>query len=396
MAPFARFTEILLGDEGMQGILEAIREDIDVSVAWKGPSSSTALCSGDELFCERASTWPLQELTRIYASWSVSVAGRVMGCLLADVPAERRDEADEKIEDGISAIRLFYGQTLAQDRLKSEWRNDLVHDLLHNRIVHMEELVNRAKTFRWDLDSGTVCLIVAADSGERSAMPTALPDAFWELARSRVRASFPRSIFSQEGRSLVFLLPVSPQTKGFRQFDMMLSEMLEPLCSDLSSRWSVRALAAVGGWRSSPLSSHASYQEARQTLAILRSHMRHRSVASWNELGGLRLIASLADSGPGKEFCETTLGPLLDEKNVELLKTLSCIEESNGDMRSVAQKMSLHYNTVKYRIAKIWDLLGIDPRDADGRFCLSLALRIYKIVETDEPQDPTPRARSRT
>ncbi|MBQ7262362.1 MAG: hypothetical protein IJR14_01455, partial [Synergistaceae bacterium] len=134
MAPFARFTEILLGDEGMQGILEAIREDIDVSVAWKGPSSSTALCSGDELFCERASTWPLQELTRIYASWSVSVAGRVMGCLLADVPAERRDEADEKIEDGISAIRLFYGQTLAQDRLKSEWRNDLVHDLLHNRI----------------------------------------------------------------------------------------------------------------------------------------------------------------------------------------------------------------------------------------------------------------------
>ena len=76
------------------------------------------------------------------------------------------------------------------------------------------------------------------------------------------------------------------------------------------------------------------------------------------------------------------LAPLMHDEaqNGELLKTLLCIEESGGNMRDVAQKLSMHYNTVKYRAGKIWKILGVDPENAEERFNLSLALRIYKVL----------------
>ena len=382
MNSFVRFTEILLGNGGIQRILNAIHEELGTAVAWKEARTGTVVCSGDRYFCERASTYPLKELMRLYDFREVRASRQLAGHLLLNVPSGNTRENAERVENGVSAIRLFYGQKIARDKLESGYRDNFVRDLLYNKIAHPEELANRARAFHWQLDGGVVCVIATFTTESGGKAEQEISDDFWELIRVRIRAFFPQSVFSQEARSIIFLLSLGPQAGDPRQFNLRLNEVWETLCRDLRERYSVEALIAAGGYRDSPLLAHASYQEARQALRILENSPRERNFVFWDNLGGDRLIATLADSEAARDFCKSTLAPLIgdESKNGELLKTLLCIEENNGNMRNVAQKLSMHYNTVKYRAGRIWEILGIDPENADERFNLSLAIRIYKIL----------------
>jgi purine catabolism regulator len=43
--------------------------------------------------------------------------------------------------------------------------------------------------------------------------------------------------------------------------------------------------------------------------------------------------------------------------------------------------LHVHVNTLRYRLGKIQELLGVDLHDVDARFVLELALRVHAILE---------------
>ncbi|MDR1378803.1 MAG: helix-turn-helix domain-containing protein [Synergistaceae bacterium] len=384
MNSFACFLEILLEGEDIHKLLKAIREDIGIDVAWKDMRTGAVFCSGAPLFCERATTYPLKELMRLYAFQEVRLSCQLLGYLLLNTSPSSEKTKEENLVNSLAAIQLIYRQTILQEKMESEYRNNFVQDLLYNRIVHQEELINRARTFHWQLDGGVICLIIALSRKYIGKKDLATHD-FWELSCVRIRAFFPQSIFSQEAHSIVFLLSYNPDANDLRHFHYRLREVLGALRKDIQDRYAVEIIAAVGDCRKSPLFAHKSYQEARQALMILESSpgKEKEKIVFWNQLGGLRLLATMANTDAATDFCRQTLAPIIQDhgKNGELLQTLLCIEENSGNLQKVAHILALHYNTVKYRAAKIWELLNIDPANSEERFNLSLALRIYRLQE---------------
>jgi purine catabolism regulator len=375
---FVRFADILLEGGGPRELVEMLHRETGYDSAWKDAKTGEICCNGKEDFCERAATYPLKELMRLYDFYEVHVTQVFVGVLLLNAK-NRSPRRKASTESCLAAFRLFYKQKLARNKLESDYRGNLVQDLLYNRILYLEELTNRAKTFHWRLDGGIVCLVIALPDEEIEKTQKD-GENIWNLPLSRIRAFFPQAIFSQEPTSLVFLIPFNEQKEERKYFDQRLVETLETICRDMAQRYSLKILAAVGGYHDTPLLSHLSYQEARQALMILEHSIPSRNFVLWEQLGGIRLIATLADTEPARDFCRKTLHPLLQEKNEPLFKTLLCLEENNGNLRHAAQRLSLHYNTLKYRIAKIWELLEINPEDKEERFNLSLAIRVYKLL----------------
>ena len=386
MKNFSDFAEILLEGGGIKQILDKIREDLNVDVAWKERWGGEIFYSGDKAFCERIAMYPQKEITRLYQTVEIQVQKQPMGHLIFNIshsdPREDRTGIKENLKNGVAAIRLFYGQKIAGDRLKSNYRNEFVQDLLYNKISNKDELINRAKTFNWNLEDKVTCLIVSLDGGQAEAVFEAL-----SLVQSRIRAFFPQSVFARLPHSVIFLLSEklpAPHTKfpDCKFFNLKLADLLETICRDLKQRYAIRALAAIGSSRETPLLAWQSYQEARQALMILQNTGMKKNFVFWDQLGGVRLIATLADMEAAKDFCRQMLFPLMQagHKNEDLLKTLICLEESNGNLRVASEKLSLHYNSLKYRAGKIWELLEMNPEDAEQRFNLSLALRIYKVL----------------
>lgn len=378
----------MLKDEGLPEIIDEIRAELSFGVAWRELDTGNVLCRGNPTFEERMLSFPLREIVRIYVSYEVEVSGNAIGLLVLDLPKGGPGPLPECLEDCLSVLRLFYGQRLAESRLKTRYRNEFVQDLIYSRIYHEEEVRNRARAFHWKLDGGIVCLVISPELAEATgaALDEALLNGF-NLIQSRVLAFFPKSVYARLPDSLVVVLPLGlPEDRGretrLRDFRAALREVMESALHDARDRCGIRFFASAGSWREKPILVHQSYQEARQALMILRGEMSQQDFVFWEQLGGSRMIAMLADMDPAREFCRQTLAPLLRESRggEELIHTLLCVEECGGDLRRAAKALSLHYNTLRYRLRRIQEILDISPHDGERRFNLSLALRLYRVL----------------
>jgi DNA-binding PucR family transcriptional regulator len=107
------------------------------------------------------------------------------------------------------------------------------------------------------------------------------------------------------------------------------------------------------------------------------------------EFGPLPLLISAADSAEMRGFVEGAIGPLIAhdrEHGTPYLQTLRAYVRSGCRSQACANDMGLHVTTLRYRMTRIADLLGIDVDTPDRRFTLELALRLHGITE----ENPTP------
>ena len=79
-----------------------------------------------------------------------------------------------------------------------------------------------------------------------------------------------------------------------------------------------------------------------------------------------------------QRMLEATLRPLLDYDHlhhVELVTTLRAYLAADANLTRAARLLTVHPNTVVYRLRRIRELTGRDPRSVDELLVLFLALK---------------------
>ena len=107
-----------------------------------------------------------------------------------------------------------------------------------------------------------------------------------------------------------------------------------------------------------------------------------QSVYFWHELGWVRLLAKNIDSAQTTQYIGDTLGVLLrlspEEKRQHMLSTLR--ELLSGDLfELIAQRLSVHPQTVRYRKKVIERLLNVSLDAEAGRTNLAVALKLHEV-----------------
>jgi PucR C-terminal helix-turn-helix domain/GAF domain len=112
-----------------------------------------------------------------------------------------------------------------------------------------------------------------------------------------------------------------------------------------------------------PVEFHEGIKDAYQTLCCLTAFAparRRPQVLSTDDLGAARLFLSAADPTEARQFAHEHLGPLLHQGNDELLVTLTAFFDSSHSVRLTAAALAVHENTVRYRLARITEITGLD------------------------------------
>ena len=123
--------------------------------------------------------------------------------------------------------------------------------------------------------------------------------------------------------------------------------------------------------------------EAEKSLTIGLAVWPKGTIFHYDDLGFYRLIVNQTDSEELKAFYRDTLEPLVayDKNNQTfLVPTLEAYLKNNGNITSTAQNLFVHYNTVKYRLEQIEELLEITLKDAEVRFNLQVALKVHQLL----------------
>ena len=192
-----------------------------------------------------------------------------------------------------------------------------------------------------------------------------------EAARAHLRPAEGSLLVGMRQGEVVALYPVG-QPLGV--------EPLKQECDALA-----RALAdsdvhlGFSSWHAGMAEIAVGYAEARDAVEIATgSGIRGRAVA-FNDV----LIDHMVRSSPhGDRILDQTLRPLVEydrERHGDLVKTLRVYLDSGFNLTRSAEALSVHPNTVVYRLKRVKDLSGRDPYDPDDLLLLLLGLKLTEL-----------------
>ena len=120
--------------------------------------------------------------------------------------------------------------------------------------------------------------------------------------------------------------------------------------------------------------ARTSYREALSLLSY-----RHRDpVCYFEDLLVPRVITG--DANARETFLEDLFAPLRSRKSgAQLAQALLALARGGFHFRETAASLGIHPNTLRYRLDRATQLLGIELDDADVRFRLQLASRLLDL-----------------
>jgi len=208
-----------------------------------------------------------------------------------------------------------------------------------------------------------------------------------QLGRALTAACPGSLVVAREG-DLVVVLPSRSGTKPQERIRDLIRARTLP----------AEGLAAGLGRRCSTLRDFVeSFGEASLALDLARRQPEVGTVFTAADLGLSGLLAAGGSSRKTLEaMVESTLGPLLASDargGTDHIRTLRTWLAHDRHLERTAETLHVHPNTVRYRLGRARELLGLDLRIVEDRFQIDLALRVLEALEGTTARMPEPRGR---
>lgn len=128
----------------------------------------------------------------------------------------------------------------------------------------------------------------------------------------------------------------------------------------------------------------ASYRSAQDTMragqAILPEHTVYYSEDMPNET----VLANVGRSWVTDEMEQMWQRFIQEDRSGELRQTLQVYYEESGEQQRIAQRLAIHRNTLRYRLQRIADVTGKDPKSFRDLFTLMSAWWIHAMLRSNE------------
>ncbi|HZA10315.1 helix-turn-helix domain-containing protein, partial [Mycobacterium sp.] len=363
---------------GEQGIADALRELTALSVCVEDKFGNLRCWAGPQ----RPNSYPKphpaqrQELLRGLAvqDTSTRIGDRVV--VLVRPHAETLavlaliDPGEQATEDDLFALhyaRMVLGLELSHQRNLAEIelnvRREFVDDLLAG--TDDDGAYARAEALGHDLRRSHYVVVVQNPGGADASVASAAGHAVTALHLNYLQG--------RNAGTLVLLLDGRPEPGALHR---AISRQLGSEASAIG----------IGSRCDVPSAFPQGFATARHALNIRLHSAAPAGASAYDELGFYRLVDAAHTAGAVEDFVSEWLGTLLDydeNKNSQLVHTLSSYLECGGNYDESAAALHVHRSTLRYRLARIGELTGYDLRDVDTRFNLHAATRAWRFLNPD-------------
>ena len=315
------------------------------------------------------------------------VAGQLDHGLLCAFVVDRALTADDVhlLERAATVAALAITKAQAVSAVEGKYRAEFLRDALSGRAGGPAEAVSHAAALGWDIDRRLV--VVVAETDEDDAHTTRSPEEVSSLQERFARAwsqamavrdpAAPVVGFSQEVVAL-HAVPADADTDAIMR---AVGEVVRVVRGDGGGGRRTFS-TGVSGPVDSPAGLAAAYEEALSAVSVGRQLHGASALTHVEGLGVFRLLSLIPDSAELRRFVEESLGPLAGDEvreHADLRTTLSVLIDTNMNVAETARQLFFHYNTLRYRIAKLEKMLGPFTSDPELRLKLALALKVHQM-----------------
>ena len=402
-----RLTSLILGGDGLPSIVKALYELLD-------RPSAIVNCWGDTLAGAPAEGFKkpidkdnfLQETTQTAhqglvwyeapGHWQVPLLagerGKIEGFLLVWDPKKTANPLDlTAIEQAATVASLELAKQRAVLETERRLKRDFLNDILSGEHHSVEALLARGHSLGWDLLQKRTILLVDLnqfetyylrhlDQGEEYFQQ--IKQRFLHGVSQVVLDENPLSIVEERSDSIIVIphFAVEMPLTQAQRVTQNLAEKIQASVPDILHELSISI--AIGGFYENVGGLQHSYQEAVAALDVSTRLTGQPAIVWYEDVALYVLLDRFSNQTQVNRWREQTLGRLItyDRNNdTELVKTLEAYFDANQNSQQTARDLFIHPKTLKYRLRRIEEIVGIDPFEGDRQLAFYLATKLTRL-----------------
>lgn len=390
--------EIVMAGGGHKALADGVAQSLGGAVLITTPDGRQTCRSGtDADFCWLASTAALDPTGRVrtdsldgglglhrfddeyVAIAAISANGIDHGRLVLFSPGRTLTSADlYLVEQAATVCALVVSRELAVSAVEEKHRANFVRDLLRGRGGDPEQVIVHAQMFGWNLDRPMVVVAVEPDVVDDDAPPA---PARLPVVERQARAFVGAVAGRDPGAAVTALATEIVIIMGEGSDTMTLVHELVAQVRGAGGGGRRPFGVGVSRAASSTADLPALYNQARTALEVGRKISGTWAVTHFDDLGVYRLLSLVEDTDELESFARETLKELTDDtaEAQDMRRTLEVLLATNINIAETARQLHFHYNTLRYRVAKLEKMLGLFTAHPELRLDLSLALKIIAM-----------------
>lgn len=290
---------------------------------------------------------------------------------------------------------------LKELQLEKQAQENFVHDLISGRIGNDSDLfITRGQIVGYDILIPRVALVMDIYQFGKTAQKSfqtfrGLKEGEIYLQRLKndlvktiqgIFVNSPQEIVSYIGGDRFVVL----KTINLKDLAEMARKKIfligEKIKNTISQRMKFKVTIGIGEYHEGIRGLNKSFKEATQALDVGSRLLGVGDMYHIDNLGIGRLLTEIKEESQ-KEFIERTIYSTKGNKekkiNEFLLETLQGFFDNNLSITKTAKALFIHRNTLLYRLRRVKEITGLDPKKFDDAVQLRVALKM-KIYQDGE------------
>lgn len=300
------------------------------------------------------------------------------------------------VEQAALVIALDFQKRVAVEEIERRYLNDFVRDLLEGRIESKASAMYRGNIYKWDVTKPQVLFAIklVTQAGHGVSHPSIEAKMYYlQKLEKVIREAMAshceiRYLVAYLGDvTAMLLIPEAEGVAAIKQESIKIAKYLIPQLQRGIDNKHLVAKIGISRVCNNILGLPTAFREAMEAIQMNVEMDSSSEIVHYDDLGINRLLLRITDLEELENYCEEHLGELIRydrAHKANLLKTLSVVIETDGNLKDAAQKLFIHYNTLRYRLRRIKEVSGIELSSWRKVARLVLAIQGYRILQAKE------------
>jgi len=261
-----------------------------------------------------------------------------------------------------------------QKTMDENLRSRFIGEWLQNEnVIINKNFVERGKRMQLDITIPRRILIVTAfDSGHHSDSLDEMRSV--ELAEQKVKNIIKRmdadSIYMKSASNLI--CGVSNRT------DKEMAKLAVNIRNAVEEQANVKVAIGIDDRCHPYTMTHISYTKAYKALqSCLRTH--RYDIRFYNDINMEIFTDEISDLSK-KEYVQKLFSGYESEELTEAIGLLETLYETEGSITTASERLHMHKNTLQYKLKRIYERTGYDPRSIRSSSLFYIAIDFYREI----------------
>lgn len=284
----------------------------------------------------------------------------------------RREEVEKygKIIQRMTEILVKEAYLKEQDNMEREAKRQFIEELLFRYYSDDRTLLTRAEFLNINTSIPrivSIARIIEKDNGEISLTPDRNDRVFTSFKELLANSS--QNLIVQSGMNII----VIHELRMKENIDTIIKDIKE----NIEKTYKVKLFFGIGEESNNLKEIKKSYKEAKKSLDIALA-FRDKDILYYDDLN----IGLLIDDIPIDTINKYTKKIFSNMTNKEINDYTILMDsyiKHNGSITKASEELFLHKNTLQYRLNKLDNLTGFNPRNLSEMVVLYLAFTLFRL-----------------